>query len=87
MEIWVQYNGNRCHLIYEKNIITINNAILKLNRNVKLKYKFYNGIIKGFFINENYIQFNDPKDAKTWHDLIYSIFIRAGSTDPNEVIP
>ena len=75
METWVQCNGNRCHLIYERNIIRLNDAIFKLNHNIKLKYKFYNGVIKGFFINEDYIKFNDPQDAKKWHDLIYSRYI------------
>jgi len=75
METLVQYNGNSCHLVYEKNIITIDDAILKLNHTIKLNYKFYNGVIKGFFINENYIHFNDSKDARKWHDLIYSKFI------------
>ena len=75
METWVHYNGNHCHLVYEKNIITINDAIFEINHNVKLKYKYYKGIIKGLFVDEKYIQFNDPIDAKKWHDLIYSKFI------------
>ena len=75
METWVQYDGNRCHLVCEKNSITINDVILEINHSIKLKYKFYNGVIKGLFINEHYIRFNDPKDARKWHDLIYSKFI------------
>ena len=70
MDVYVTYKEKKELFSIQKNKIQIGRRVIIINKNLKIKYRFFNNIAKGLYLNGEYFTFLNNSEVKQIHDIL-----------------